>query len=91
MKYKKQAEKIAEEMMNEKILDLNHDSDFKNLVLTAKIGGVEYNVWRSDKKDGKFEVMKIVSPSSKKADKDEHKRMAMEEIVEDIVKKALKK
>lgn len=88
---KKMIESMANDMIASKIVDISNSTEFKDLVLTTRIGSVEYNVWNSKKEEGKYEVIKLVDPSSKTAEKDSHETMAKEDILKNIVLKAFYK
>ena len=65
---------------------INVDNNFHNLLLTAKVGDEEFEIWKSNKKDGKFEVINS-SMMPKKATKNIHSRMTKEEIISEIISK----
>ena len=66
--------------------NINIHDDFHDLLLTAKVGDEEYEVWKSNKKDGKFEVINSSLVLHKIA-KNIHSRMTKEEIISNIISK----
>lgn len=78
--------KVADAIIANEIQDFETGS--KNFLMKINISGVEYNIWKSAKNDNKFEVLKIVFPHAKTAEKDSQKRLTKDEILK-IIEKAL--
>lgn len=65
------------------VAKLNGES--KDFVMKVKTNDITFEIWKSTKKDGKFEVIR---PNAKTAEKNSHQRMTREEIFQDIIFKA---
>ena len=69
-----------ESLVNDLLEEFRFGSELKDFIMTVKIGKVTYEIWKSSKNDGKFDVVKL--------NNDPKERMTKEEILEKVLLKA---